>query len=188
MKVAQVNQWKDIYRERVKNALFISLMKNLWKVSNCETAYTETLLLITSSTSDFIFLRTLDDMICTNTALCSRVWDICVRVSLLLKHMMLFPVKSCCLHVYLFANKIFRDISHEMETSPFPPFPQIHLPVYFPQNRICFLWIYYIIYLFIIEGQIWLSHPCRGRSGTLCALSSSEWWCVYLTKIHWPWS
>lgn len=102
-----------------------------------------------SSTSDFVFLRTLDDMICTNTALCSRVWDICVRVSLLLKHMMLFPVKSCCLHVYLFANKNFRDISHETDTSPFPPFPQTHLPVYFPQNR-TFFFGFTALYIYLL--------------------------------------
>lgn len=31
----------------------------------------------------------------------------------------------------------------------------------FHRTEFFFLWIYYIIYLFIIEGQIWLSHPSQ---------------------------
>lgn len=164
-----------IERERVKNALFISLIKIYGRLQTVKQLILKHCcwLLLPPLTSSFwglwmtwyvLTLRFVPECEIF-VSVCHYCWN-------------MFPVKSCCLHVYLFANKIFRDISHETETSPFPPFPQIHLPVYFPQNRI-FFWIYYIIYLFIIEGQIWLSHPCRGRSGTLCALSSSEWYSIF---------
>lgn len=175
-------------RERVKNALFISLMKIYGRFQTVKQLILKHCcwLLLPPLTSSFwglwmtwyvLTLRFVPECeifvsVCHNcwNIWCCFQWRVVVYmfIYLQIKTSGTFHMKWKHLCSLLSPKFIFLFIFHRTE--------------------FFFLWIYYIIYLFIIEGQIWLSHPCRGHSGTLCALSSSEWWCVYLMKIHWPWS